>query len=192
MARPPSVRPGRPRRSTRFTKRRCPGDVPTAAARGAVRFPRQVKTLLQDALRLRDRHQIGEISRHGLAVARGRLERRLDRLLKWTLANDANERLAKHLNKHRDQLFTFLRHAGHDPPQIPAPIDATNWRAEQALRPAVVNRKVWGGNRTQTGAQAQSILMSVIRTCVQPHRDDLDFLSRLLRGQRPRLMVTPV
>jgi len=22
------------------------------------------------------------------------------------------------------------------------------WRAEQAIRPAVVNRKVWGGNRT--------------------------------------------
>jgi transposase len=27
-------------------------------------------------------------------------------------------------------------------------IAATNHRAEQAIRPAVVNRKVWGGNRT--------------------------------------------
>ena len=43
-------------------------------------------------------------------------------------------------------------------------IDATNHKAEQAIRPAVVNRKVWGGNRTQAGATAQAILMSVIFT----------------------------
>ena len=43
-------------------------------------------------------------------------------------------------------LLTFLRH-----PRI----DATNWRAEQALRPFVVVRKVWGGNRTEHGASQQ-------------------------------------
>lgn len=161
--------------------RRCV-EMIEAASRGAVRFPRQVKALLQDALRLRDRHADGDVSHHGLAVARGRLERRLDRLLRWTLANDANERLAKHLNKHRPQLFTFLRRPG---------VDATNWRGEQAIRPAVVNRKVWGGNRTPAGVQAQSILMSVLRTCDQQHRDALDFLSRRLRGQHPRLIRAP-
>ena len=50
-------------------------------------------------------------------------------------------------------------------------VEATNWRAEQAIRPAVVNRKVWGGNRTLHGADAQSILMSVLRTCHQLSRD---------------------
>lgn len=35
--------------------------------------------------------------------------------------------------------FTFLRESG---------IEATNWPAEQSIRPAVANRKVWGGNRT--------------------------------------------
>jgi transposase len=44
---------------------------------------------------------------------------------------------------------------------------ATNYRAEQALRPAVVNRKVWGGNRTEAGAQAQGVILSVLRTCKQ-------------------------
>jgi hypothetical protein len=34
-------------------------------------------------------------------------------------------------------------------------------RAKQTLRPAVVNRKVWGGNRTWLGAWAQSVLTSV-------------------------------
>jgi hypothetical protein len=31
--------------------------------------------------------------------------------------------------------------------------DGTNYHAEQAIRPAVVNRKVWGGNRTLAGSR---------------------------------------
>lgn len=160
--------------------RRC-GEMIEAAAGAARRFPRQVKELLQDALALRDRHEIGAVGDRGLAIACGRLERRLDRLLEWTRVDPANERLAKHLALHRDQLLPFLRHPG---------LDATNWRAEQAIRPAVVNRKVWGGNRTDAGATAQSILMSVLRTCTQQHRDALTFVSRILCGQRPRLIYT--
>jgi hypothetical protein len=58
---------------------------------------------------------------------------------------------------------------------------ATNWPAEQAVRPAVVNRKVWGGSRTDDGADAQGVLMSVLRTADQLGQDTLDFLSRTLR-----------
>jgi transposase len=85
----------------------------------------------------------------------------------------ANERFARHLWKYRDHLFTFLTIPG---------LDATNWRAEQALRPAVVNRKVWGGNRTPAGSRAQAILASVLETCRQQGRDALDFLSHTLRN----------
>lgn len=151
-----------------------------AATGNAVRFPRQVKELLGDALDLRDRYEADQVSDHGLTVARGRLEKRLDRLLEWHRSDPANERLAKHLARHRDQVFTFLYHPG---------LEATNWRAEQAIRPAVVNRKVWGGSRTDAGAGAQSILMSVLRTCAQQHRDTLTFVSRILRGQHPRLVL---
>jgi len=161
--------------------RRC-REMIAAATGAAARFPRQIKEVLQAALDLRDRRDAGQVSNHGVAVARGRLGKRLDRLLYRTRANSANERLAKHLYQHREQLLTFLEHPG---------LDATNWRAEQAIRPAVVNRKVWGGSRTETGAEAQSILMSVLRTCAQQHRDALTFLSRLLRGQRPRLLLAP-
>ncbi len=147
------------------------------ATRGAVRFPRQVKTLLQDSLRLRDRRDDGELSSHGLAVATGRLESRLDRLLTWTKSNPVNERLAKHLDAHRDQIFSFLRHPG---------VEATNWPAEQSIRPAVVNRKVWGGNRTEDGARAQEILASVLRTCAQRGRDGIEFIDKMLRARSPR------
>ena len=123
-----------------------------AATRGAVRFPRRVAELLRAGLDLRDRHAAGQISNHGLAVARGRLESQLSDLIFPPKTNAANERLAQHLWAHRDDLFTFLRQPG---------LDATNWRAELAIRFGVILRKVWGGSRTWAGARAQSVLMSV-------------------------------
>jgi transposase len=142
------------------------------ATRGAVRFPRDLKALLQDALALRDRRDADRLSPHGLAIAIGRLDARLDRLLAWPRKDEANERFAVHLLHNQGAIFTFLHIPG---------VEATNWRAEQGIRPAVVNRKVWGGNRTPTGAKAQAILTSVLRTCAQQGRDAFDFLSRLLR-----------
>jgi hypothetical protein len=48
-------------------------------------------------LDLRDRHAAGEISRHGLTVARGRLESQLSDPVFPPKANAASERLARHL-----------------------------------------------------------------------------------------------
>ena len=87
-----------------------------AATRGAVCFPRRVAALLRAGLDLRDRHAAGVISRHGLAVARGRLENQLSDLIFPPKTNAANERLAHHLWAHRDDLFTFLRQRGWTPP----------------------------------------------------------------------------
>jgi hypothetical protein len=115
------------------------------ATRGAVRFPRRVAELLRTGLNLRDRYAVGDVSPHGLAVARGRLENQLSELIFPPKTNAANERLAQHLWVHRDDLFPFLRQPG---------LDATNWRAELAIRFGVILRKVWGGSRTWTGARA--------------------------------------
>jgi len=155
--------------------RRC-RELLETATRGAVRFPRQIQAWLKKALHLRDRFRARQISTHGLAVARGRLHGQLLDALLSRKTDIANERFARHLWKYRDHLFTFLTIPG---------VDATNWRAEQALRPAVVNRKVWGGNRTAAGAQAQAILASVLQTCRQQRRDALDFLSQTLRRLSP-------
>jgi transposase len=152
------------------------------ATRGAVCFPRRVAELLRAGLDLRDRHAAGEISRHGLAVARGRLENQLVAVVFPPKTNAANERLAQHLWNHLDELFTFLREPG---------LDATNWRAELAIRFGVILRKVWGGSRTWPGARAQSVLMSVWRTCWQQGRSALDFLSQLLRGTPVALTLPP-
>jgi transposase len=157
-------------------------EMAATATRGAVRFPRRVAELLRAGLDLRDRHTAEAISTHGLAVARGRLENQLSDLVFPPKRTAANERLAQHLWIHRGDLFTFLRQPG---------LDATNWRAELAIRFGVILRKVWGGSRTWAGARAQSVLMSVWRTCWQQGRSALDFLSQLLRGKSAALALPP-
>jgi transposase len=157
-------------------------EMGATATRGAVCFPRRVAELLRAGLDLRDRHAAGEISRHGLAAASGRLENQVADLVFPPKTNAANERLAQHLWAHRNDLLTFLRQPG---------MDATNWRAELAIRFGVILRKVWGGSRTWAGARAQAVLMSVWRTCWQQGRSALDFLSQLLRGQPVALAQPP-
>ena len=102
-----------------------------------------------------DRCRNGELTRHGLASLRGRLEARLGRLIDAAPPLKDAKRFAKHLANEFPAVFLFLR----DPS-----IDATNWRAEQAIRPAVVIRKVCGGNRTRKGADTQQVLSTVVRT----------------------------
>jgi hypothetical protein len=84
------------------------------ATRGAFRFPRRVAELLRAGQDLRDRHAAGEISRHDLAVARGRLENQLSDLVLPPKTNTANERLAQHLWDHRNELFTLRCNPGLD------------------------------------------------------------------------------
>ena len=121
----------------------------------------QVQDTLQAGLALRDRRNAGSLSAHGLATARGRLLARLSRLIDKPPPLDDAERFAAHLATEFPAIFTFL----WDPS-----VDATNWRAEQAIRPAVI-RKVCGGNRTRKGADTQQILASVVRTARQRNLD---------------------
>src|SRR6185436_19333654 len=86
-------------------------------------------------------------------------------------------RFAAHLSTEYHAVFSFL----FDPT-----LDATNWRAEHALRPAVITRKTCGGgNRTTKGAQTQQVLASILRTTQQRGLDPTDVLARLLRAPTP-------
>jgi len=145
----------------------------------AARFPLTVKQLLEEGLALRDRYLSQEISLHGLWTATGRLEAKLDRLLARSYQDPANRRLAKHLCHERPYLFTFLYCPG---------LDATNNLAERVMRLLVVIRKNWGGNRTANGAQAQSILTSVLCTARQQDKDAFELLVDLLRSPEPKLL----
>jgi hypothetical protein len=67
-------------------------------------------------------------------------------------------------------------------------MDATNWRGKQAIRFGVVNRKVWGGNRTWPGAAVQSTLMSVAQTCIMRGLSPVRFLVNALTATTPLLV----
>jgi transposase len=153
---------------------------------GAAALPGTVKQILQAGLKLRDRRDRNLIGKQGLAIARGRLEARLDRVLNRNYRAPANQRLANHLRRERDAMFTFLYCPG---------LDATNYRAEQAIRPMVVTRKVWGGNRTEKGAHTQSVLVSILQTCRQQLRPATAFLQQLLHLPKPQTLelipITP-
>ena len=61
--------------------------------------------------------------------------------------------------------------------------------SEQATRPAVVNCNVWDGEGTWLGAQAQGILMSVIRTCGQRAVQPMTFLSTIVCQSQPQFIT---
>jgi transposase len=142
------------------------------------RFVLAVKQLLQAALATRDGYQAGTVSVHGLAVARGHYAERLGRLLERPVrAARPIQLLQQHLIAEFAGLFSFL---------WDSTLDATNWRAEQALRPAVVTRKMCGGgNRTRRGADSQQVLASLLRTAHQRDLDATEVLVALLTAPTP-------
>lgn len=93
-------------------------------------------------------------------------------------------RLANRLPRHRRGPTPFL---WDEKP------DGTDNAAERALRPAVVMRKVTGGSRSETGAQAWAVLASVLRTARQQGRDAAQTLKELMMrhraGEAPGLLA---
>jgi transposase len=155
--------------------RRC-RELLADADRGQARTPHAVRRILLGALALRDAHHAGILDRATLTSEADRLGAQLDKLVAGATRYPPNRRLLNHLAAEREHLFTFLRLPG---------VQATNWRAEQAIRPAVITRKSWGGNRTWAGAEVWQVLTSVVRTATQQHRDPLELLARLLRAPTP-------
>jgi len=152
--------------------RRC-RDLVEILSPVAARFPQAVQGLLEKLLAVRDRYQRHEISPHGRQTAAGRIRTQLDRLLENHYRHPANRRLAKHLDHEFPHLFTFLDCPG---------VEATNNRAERALRPAVKARYGRGGNRTPAGARTQEVLASVLQTCRQQGKGSFPLLLELLRS----------
>ena len=136
-------------------------------------FPQQVIDLLTEALRLRDRFNAANADSDRRGQAYEDFVQRLRDLTERPRCNEANERFAKHLHNHAGSWFLFL---------VDPAIPATNHRAEQALKTPIVNRKVWGGNRTNVGGDAQAVLSSVLETCKNRTIDVFTFVSNALRG----------
>lgn len=116
-------------------------------------FRKKLSRLLKDAVRLSEkRNQLRPEVYHRL---KRRLNRRLDRFLASPYQDRDAKRLLKRLKRHQRELFTFLEYEGVSP---------YNNHAEQQMRPPVLTRKVSQQNRSDDGAQTQSILMTLFRS----------------------------
>lgn len=140
-------------------------------------FVLQAKSSLLCALAIRDVTREGILSESEAAQERILLENGLDELLDHHPRHPEVRKLFTHLRKLRGDLFRFL-----DRPDL----EATNWPSEQAIRPAVVNRKMsGGGNRSPRGAHVQAVLMSLLHTARLAGLAGLDLLATILRGSKP-------
>lgn len=152
-----------------------------AADERSGRFPRRVLTLFEDALECRDLYRSGQATVEALAQAALQFVADLRKLTSRRYANPRYAKFARHLRRHLWEWFLFLIIPG---------VEATTHQAEQALRRPIVNRKVWGGNRTPRGAKAQDVLSSVLETCARQGLSLLTFVSDTLRGRHPQLFAS--
>lgn len=150
------------------------GEMIANSIAGQARVPHAARQILKDALALREQRDVIDAEQFTVRVSD--LGERTDTLLLMRPTHAPNRRLLGHLRNEREHMFTFLTEPG---------VQATNWRAEQALRPAIVNRKSWGGNRSERGARVQQITMSVIRTARQQNVDPLELMAQAQHSRQP-------
>ena len=144
------------------------------SAQGSVEFAqgalcRRLKRLIREMLVLKQRK--GKLKARDYQLRGRRLEERLRELANRDYADEDSRRIAKRLKKHEKELTLFLWANG---------VEADNNRAERALRPAVILRKITGGSRSERGAKATAVMMSIARTIRQHELPLLESFKEML------------
>jgi hypothetical protein len=116
------------------------------------------------------------LSAEQFAEGRQGLEHRCDELLAEVRTQSGDLAVQNRLRKQRAHLLGCLTEQAAEP---------TNNRAERALRPAVLTRKISCGNRTDAGAATWETLVSLAVTCEQQARDFVDYLTARLQMTTP-------
>ena len=153
---------------TAMAKQKCFSHIFTALAKSDIRtksaewksFRKKLSRFLKDAIKL---HQhVKEQPEEQFAKQKANLHQRLKDIYQQTYADREAKRLAQRLEKHQDQILTFLDHPeiAHD-----------NNHAERQLRPAVISRKNSYCNRSENGAYAQAVFMTFFRTLYLRNQD---------------------
>jgi transposase len=157
-------------------------DVLVTKAGRARDFGEGLKALLQDALQLWHAYHDGTVTNF-VTAAKALQEELTYQLRNRRLKDRDHQRLLNELGWHHDcgNLVRFL-----EDPQI----DPTNNRAERALRPAVIARKVSQCSKNGAGAHAFEAFTSVVRTLAKKGADSLvEGLYQLFRA--PSLQDIP-
>jgi len=149
-------------------------DIQYAIDAGDDTFAPAVLALLGRAIRIGRRRQ--SLACSTLAAYHHRLQTRLDELLKIVPASKPGHKLQRVIKRFRQNLFVFVTNRDIPP---------TNNGSEQALRPAVVFRKITNCFRSEWGANLYADVRSVIETA---RRRGIG----LLKAIRLTLQATPL
>lgn len=164
-----------------WAKQRCVFHLFTALKKVDIQRPRdllwrgfrqRLKRIFQDAVRLLE--HLDTLDQPTIARRRRLLEQRLDTLLAQPSEHSDVRRILKRLRRHRNELFTFLEYAPLVSPY--------NNHAEQQMRGPVISRRISQGNRSQAGAEAQAILMSLFRSMQLQGRNPIEELLHLAQA----------
>jgi hypothetical protein len=111
----------------------------------------------------------GRLPDQGRAAARSNFAARRDELLGREVRQAGDVRIRNRLEKQSEHLLGCL--------EDPEVVEPTNNRAERALRPAVIARKVSCGNKTERGEKTWERLASLAATCWQRGQDVVVFFT---------------
>jgi len=135
-------------------------------------FQRRLTNLLEDSLRLWVKK--AELRPELFQRKKDNLYYRLNCLIEQDYRDQDCRRLRKRLQKYRAELFTFLEYEGVSP---------YNNHAEQQMRKPVLWRRRCQQNRSDKGAEAQAILMTVFRTAELQGLNPVDYAESLVKEQ---------
>jgi len=134
-------------------------------------FSKKLKRLIRDAIRLRKSKE--ELDAAPYQRRCEQMEKRLRLFLSHGWSNKEAKRLLKRLNRHQDEVLTFLYYAN---------VPFENNFGERSIRGAVIMRKNSYNNRSEKGASTQSVLMSVFFTIKQRGLNPVDTVKKALKA----------
>jgi len=119
------------------------------------KFALRLKRIILDAISVEEKSEKNRI----------RFEGKIQRLIAKDWEDGEAKRMSRRLKKHINSLFTFLEYD----------VDFSNNRAERALRPCVVTRKISYGSRSKKGASDFATLKSITETCKLTDKDFFEY-----------------
>lgn len=135
-----------------------------------LRYSRRLKKIFEDAIKLYKEYK----DKRWDDIYHARREAITETLTDFAFPNPNKrilKRFAKRLNRHKNELFTFLYEKD---------IDYHNNHAEQQIRPDVIFRKITFGNRSLAGAENHSVLMTILQTAKLNNMDPIATLEKIL------------
>ena len=129
-----------------------------------------IKTIIDKAKEIKQLH-LSQLSPEEIEKTKKDLDDILQGLTWLDSPNQKTQALIKRIIKYRVNMLRFMEHPD---------VEYHNNRAERAIRPAVISRKISFGNRTEKGAYLYSILASVIETYRLKNKNITKLLKRVL------------